>query len=221
MSGRTPLPRGRLRLLKVTGWRGRLRGLLCRPPPGPRSGILLAPCAAVHTFGMRHAIDVAFVSADGKVMEMRRALAPWRVALSLGAVAVVEMRAGVIDAEYGGIGGIEAAIQHATRGDVERDLQRARELRGQADGHQQLIHKGASHLTATPRITIDGDTAEAVAYSFVVLRNDKDWGVWRASANRWTLRRTPQGWRIVERFNRVLDGSEASHAILRQGTIAP
>jgi hypothetical protein len=90
-----------------------------------------------------------------------------------------------------------------------------------ADGHQQLIHKGSAHLTATPRITIHGDTAEAVAYSFVVLRNDTDWGLWRASANRWTLRRTPKGWRIVERFNRVLDGSEASHAILRQGTIAP
>lgn len=87
----------------------------------------------------------------------------------------------------------------------------------EAEGHQGLIHKGSAHLTATPRITLNGDTAEAVAYSFVVLRDDKDWGVWRASANRWTLRRTEGGWRIVERFNRTLDGSEASHAILRSG----
>ena len=87
----------------------------------------------------------------------------------------------------------------------------------EAEGHQALIHKGSAHLTATPRITIKGDTAEAVAYSFVVLRDDTDWGVWRASANRWTLRRTEGGWRIVERFNRTLDGSEASHAILRSG----
>ncbi len=125
----TPLPRGRLRLLKVTRWSARLRGLLGRRPPGPRCGILLAPCTGVHTFGMRYAIDVAFVAPDGRVLRARRALAPWRVALCLGAVAVVEMRAGVLDAEYGGIGGVEAAIQHAAGGDIEGDLQRARKLR--------------------------------------------------------------------------------------------
>ncbi|RSE88766.1 DUF192 domain-containing protein [Achromobacter denitrificans] len=137
MSRPSALPLGRLRLLKVTGWRGRMRGLLGRPPPGPRSGILLAPCAGVHTFGMRYAIDVAFVSRTGRVVAVRRALPPWRVALRLGAVAVVEMRAGVLDAEYGGVRGIEAAIQYAARRDVERDLQRARQLGRQADGHQQ------------------------------------------------------------------------------------
>ena len=103
MTGPTPLPRTRLRLLRVSGWMGRMRGLLGRRPPGPRSGILLTPCWAVHTFGMRHAIDVAFVSREGRVMKVCRALAPRRVASCLGAVAVVEVRAGVIDAEHGGI----------------------------------------------------------------------------------------------------------------------
>ena len=126
--------RGRLRLLKVADWCGRARGLLGRKPPGPRSGILLMPCAAVHTFGMRYAIDVAFISRRGRVLAVRRALAPCRVALCLGAVAVVEMRAGILDAEHGGIGRIEAAVQHATRGDIEGNLQRAGELRRQADG---------------------------------------------------------------------------------------
>lgn len=129
MSVPPPLPVARLRLLRVEGCCGRMRGLLGRRPPGPRTGILLAPCAAVHTFGMRYAIDVAFVSRDGRVMGQRKALAPCRVALCLGAVAVVEMRAGVIDAEHGGIGRIEAAIEYAARRNVERNLQRARELR--------------------------------------------------------------------------------------------
>ncbi len=128
MSGRRPLPRRRLRLLRVTGWMGRMRGLLGRRPPGPRSGILLAPCWAVHTFGMRHAIDVAFVSRDGRVVKVCRALAPRRLALCLGAVAVVEVRAGVIDAEHGGIRRIEAAIEHARRRNRERNLQRAGKL---------------------------------------------------------------------------------------------
>jgi hypothetical protein len=86
-----------------------------------------------------------------------------------------------------------------------------------AQGHQDLIHQGSAHLTATPRITLNGDDAEAVAYSFVVLRGDKGWNVWRASANRWTLKRTADGWRIAERYNRPLDGSEESHATLRHG----
>ena len=72
----------RLRLLRVDGWWGRMRGLAWRKPPGPRVGILLTPCFAVHTFGMRHPIDVAFVSRSGRVLELRRALAPraWRYA---------------------------------------------------------------------------------------------------------------------------------------------
>ncbi|QQB38365.1 DUF192 domain-containing protein [Achromobacter deleyi] len=114
-----------------------MRGLLGRRPPGPRSGLLLAPCRAVHTFGMRHAIDVVFVARDRRVVKVCRALAPCRVALCLGAVAVVEVRAGAVDAEHGGIRRIEAAIEHACRGDRERDLQRAGQLRRQAEGDQQ------------------------------------------------------------------------------------
>ncbi|UAN03091.1 DUF192 domain-containing protein [Achromobacter mucicolens] len=137
MSRAALLRQGRLRLLMVKRWWGRMRGLLGRAPPGPRTGVMLIPCAAVHTFGMRYAIDVAFIGRDGRVVRLRRALAPWRVALCLRAVAVVEMRAGTIDAEHGGVGRIEAAVKHATGGNVERNLQRAGHLRRQADGDQQ------------------------------------------------------------------------------------
>ena len=57
---RLPLPRARLRLLRVGSWPGRMRGLLGRRPPGPRSGLLLAPCRAVHTFG-----TVSYTHLDG------------------------------------------------------------------------------------------------------------------------------------------------------------
>lgn len=85
-----------------------------------------------------------------------------------------------------------------------------------SQGHKDLINTGASHLTATPRITLHGDTAEAVAYSFVVLREGERWFIWRATANHWALKRTPEGWRIVERYNRVLNGSKDSHETLRR-----
>jgi len=83
-------------------------------------------------------------------------------------------------------------------------------------GHRALIHAGCAHMTATPRITVHGDSAEAVAYSFVVLREGDGWKFFRASANHWTLVRTAEGWRIAERYNRVLDGSQASHDTLRR-----
>lgn len=89
--------------------------------------------------------------------------------------------------------------------------------------HIGMTKQGSSHLTATPRVTVNGDTAEAVAYSFVILHGggvEQRFWVWRASANYWTLKRTAGGWKIVERLNRVLDGSEESHAVLRRGVDA-
>lgn len=83
-------------------------------------------------------------------------------------------------------------------------------------GHQQLIHEGSSHLTATPRIELRGDEAEAVAYSFVVRRRGDEWFLMRAAINHWLLVRTASGWRIKERFNRVLDGSEGSHEVMKR-----
>jgi hypothetical protein len=89
--------------------------------------------------------------------------------------------------------------------------------------HVGMTQQGSSHLTATPRVTVKGDDAEAVAYSFVILHGggvEQRFWVWRASANFWTLKRTAAGWKIVERLNRVLDGSEESHAVLRRGVAA-
>ena len=83
-------------------------------------------------------------------------------------------------------------------------------------GHVDLVNTGCSHLTATPKIAVDGDDAQAVGYSYVVLREGDRWFLWRAAVNHWTLRRTPEGWRIVERFNRPLNGSDESHEVMRR-----
>ena len=66
----------------------RLRGLLGRAPDDEL--LLIAPCHAIHTFGMRHALDVAFVGRDGTIKTVIRALAPARRARCPGAVAVLE-----------------------------------------------------------------------------------------------------------------------------------
>jgi hypothetical protein len=85
-----------------------------------------------------------------------------------------------------------------------------------SEGHMGLVNAGASHLTATPKITVDGDEATALAYSFVVLKEGERWILWRGAINHWKLVRTAEGWRIAERRNRTLDGSPHSHEVMRR-----
>jgi hypothetical protein len=80
--------------------------------------------------------------------------------------------------------------------------------------HRGFVAAGVAHVTALPRVTLRGDAAEAVGYSFVVLREDDGWFVHRAAINHWQLVRTPLGWRVSERANRVLDGTAGSRELM-------
>lgn len=57
-------------------WWQRLRGLNGRPQLTRGEGLLLAPCRAVHMFGMSYPIDVAFLARDGRVVAVYPGLAP-------------------------------------------------------------------------------------------------------------------------------------------------
>lgn len=72
----------------------RRRGLLGRESLGATEGLLLTPCKAVHTVGMRFPIDVIFIDRDGRAVRIVPALAPWRIAMSARAKAVIELAAG-------------------------------------------------------------------------------------------------------------------------------
>jgi len=74
--------------------RSRRKGLLGRDGLQHDQALVLAPCNAIHTFGMRFAIDAVFVAKDGRVMKIVEHLAAWRIAGSLRALATVELPAG-------------------------------------------------------------------------------------------------------------------------------
>jgi SnoaL-like domain len=86
----------------------------------------------------------------------------------------------------------------------------------ESEYHRGLVATGSAHLTGTPRVIVSGDTAAAVGYSFVIARSGDHWTVQRAAVNHWLLVRADTGWRIAERFNRLLDGSPGSHAVMRK-----
>lgn len=79
--GVTNVTRGRalgLRVKVADRWWARFRGLLDHPPLMEGEGMLLAPCRAVHTFGMSYDLDVAFLAKDGDVVALYHRLAPGR-----------------------------------------------------------------------------------------------------------------------------------------------
>jgi uncharacterized membrane protein (UPF0127 family) len=75
----------------ATGLRARFLGLshLDLEDAGP--GLLIPRCAAVHTFGMRFALDVHFLGSDGMVLSSRLAVPARRFVGQRGAVAVLEI----------------------------------------------------------------------------------------------------------------------------------
>ena len=77
----------------------RRRGLLGRDHLDQASAMLLAPCTAVHTAGMRFPIDVVFVDRQGYAVKVVRNLRPWRMALAARGRAVIEMAAGSLSRE--------------------------------------------------------------------------------------------------------------------------
>ena len=75
----------------------RRRGLLAHASLAERTALIIAPTSAIHTFSMRFAIDVAFVSKEGRVVKIRRSVAPWRIAAAWRAFGVIEMAAGAFE----------------------------------------------------------------------------------------------------------------------------
>ncbi|HET8565070.1 MAG TPA: DUF192 domain-containing protein [Solirubrobacterales bacterium] len=79
------------------GFRTRLLGLARRDRSSAGTGLLIPRCSSVHTFGMRFELDLFFLDAAGRVIDVRRQVPPGRVAWCRGASAVLE-----IPAEKGG-----------------------------------------------------------------------------------------------------------------------
>ncbi|MGV8992226.1 MAG: DUF192 domain-containing protein [Thiobacillus sp.] len=72
----------------------RLVGLLFSPLLLPGQGLLIVPCAAVHTAFMRFSIDVVFLDGAGRIQKIVPRLKPWRAAACSGAWQTLELAAG-------------------------------------------------------------------------------------------------------------------------------
>ncbi len=83
-----------LRVCRATRFFSRLRGLLFQAPLREDEGLLLLPCASVHTAFMRYAIDVVFLDRSGAIVKIVPGLQPWRAAACACAYQTLELLAG-------------------------------------------------------------------------------------------------------------------------------
>ncbi len=94
---------------------------------------------------------------------------------------------------------------HEGRAAVDRMLQGRQ--------HQTLIAGGAAHFAGPALISVDGDTATALNYSLIMLREEGRHYLWRVSAARWDLARVDGSWRVTCRSNRLLDATGAGRVL--------
>lgn len=73
----------------------RARGITLRRRMRAHSVVKIAPCAGVHTLGLRDPIDVVFTNREGRVLRCVHELRPWRAAVCGGALVAWEMPRGM------------------------------------------------------------------------------------------------------------------------------
>jgi uncharacterized membrane protein (UPF0127 family) len=93
---RTPLA-GDVAVLEATTFASRLLGLALLAELPAAHALLIPNCRSVHTFGMRFAIDIAFLDARGRPLRAERGVPPRRLLRCSRAFAVLESNAGELD----------------------------------------------------------------------------------------------------------------------------
>ncbi len=128
-----------------------------------------------------------------------------------------------IIASYGPLvdGGSADAVAHLWEPDgvydVDEKVMHGRdEIAAMVTGtsHRSWIANGCAHFLGPVHVDVEGDEAVAVGHSLMVVRNDGQFVVRRATAHRWRLHRGPEGWQVSVRTSRVLDGREESQKLL-------
>lgn len=84
------------RVIRARGFLGNGLGLIGRRALPPDEGLWLTGTGAIHTFGMRFALDVLFLDREGRTVDVVPHLAPNRVCCRRGAHWVIELAAGAL-----------------------------------------------------------------------------------------------------------------------------
>jgi len=127
----------------------RRKGLLGRDSLDEGSAMVIAPTSAIHTFWMRFPIDVLFVSRNGVVVKVRRALPPWRAVVGFRAFAVIELPAGTLGSDDVRVGDMLAVAPAAEVAEVPAMARVGSGLRSPARMEKSRREREKVRATAT------------------------------------------------------------------------
>ncbi|MGH7441213.1 MAG: DUF192 domain-containing protein [bacterium] len=89
--------------LATEGTFERVQGWLKRESTSPGEGLLITPCASLHTIGMKFELDIVFLDRKGKVLKLvagvkpgRLVWGPWRGLLFPWLVRALELPGGTL-----------------------------------------------------------------------------------------------------------------------------
>jgi uncharacterized membrane protein (UPF0127 family) len=88
-------PAGALRVRIADHFVARALGLLVGAPLDLAEGLMIAPCASIHTIGMRYPIDVVFIDREARVLRVCAEVRAGRMRFAPSARGVLELRAGI------------------------------------------------------------------------------------------------------------------------------
>ena len=94
----------------------RLKGLLGTRELPTGEALLIRPCNAIHMFGMRYALDIAFVSRENRILQTIRTLQPGQTAKFSQAAYVLELPCGTLDATGTEPGDVLEIVEDNCRG---------------------------------------------------------------------------------------------------------
>jgi uncharacterized protein len=87
------------RLFVARAFNERLLGVLRFGAFEPDAALLISPCASIHTFAARVALDAVFLNAQLRILRLAPQIAPWRIRIApLGTKHVLELPAGRLEA---------------------------------------------------------------------------------------------------------------------------
>jgi uncharacterized protein len=91
LAGLPETRRGGLRVLEAATPRSRLLGLMGLDDLPAGIGLHLRPARSIHTFGMRFALDLIWLDAEGRAVRVDHGVRPRRVRACRAARAVLEI----------------------------------------------------------------------------------------------------------------------------------
>lgn len=80
--------------------------------------------------------------------------------------------------------------------------------------HQRLLESGIAHVMGLPWVRVEHDNAVAINSTQLYLKDEQGYSIFRVAQNLWKLSRTAEGWKVVERINRLIGNDGEARALL-------